>query len=456
MNWRWQDTIGLQHPEEKNFALGITYAWWNAADEWNHLAGRWGVRHQWQRENQDPEKHQHEAQHETQQWRHAWGTRERARSCSSILSLSCCCHTHPLHTSFGSRCSSVCLISSHGHRHACMKWAFSLTSLTSSSPSLSSSHSSLSSSNSFYPSTSPRLSSKIPCALRQGDGVYWRILLQDIRGNTKIGPALEVTTSYLQGKSGVEIWIESVNKDHSHSWVRISHGLYKLVTDLSSKQEDDDNEQEKLRCSSKILRWKRMYLLLRADHRPKHNHDDVLLPAQSTKTVPVCERSWTQIEPETYSPIACTVSKQLSTLLRHGHLPREEDGALEIWRIKDHLQNHFVHSQHWSDEMWKSKMAGGGGNKKIFQYCTDPSGKRNSSSPSSSRSFRTQSCWFFFTGQCLDSGRFLQVHSSRRMCNQFTFHHQFRIDTGRTNFEQKTDGILYVSESYEQRTQRSE
>ena len=34
-----------------------------------------------------------------------------------------------------------------------------------------------------------------------------------IRGNTKIGPVLEVTTSYLQGKYGVEIRIESVNND---------------------------------------------------------------------------------------------------------------------------------------------------------------------------------------------------------------------------------------------------
>ena len=32
-------------------------------------------------------------------------------------------------------------------------------------------------------------------------------------------------------------------------------------------------------------------------------------------------------------------------------------------------------SQHWSDEMWKSRVAGGGGNKKRFQYCTDPSGQ---------------------------------------------------------------------------------
>ena len=35
----------------------------------------------------------------------------------------------------------------------------------------------------------------------------------------------------------------------------------------------------------------------------------------------------------------------------------------------------FVHSRHWSDEMWKNKMAAGGGNKKRFQYCTDSSGQ---------------------------------------------------------------------------------
>ena len=59
-----------------------------------------------------------------------------------------------------------------------------------------------------------------------------------IRGNTKIGLVLEVTTCCLQGKYGVEIRIMSANKDNSHSWVRISHGLNKLVTDL------DNNEQE--------------------------------------------------------------------------------------------------------------------------------------------------------------------------------------------------------------------
>ena len=64
-----------------------------------------------------------------------------------------------------------------------------------------------------------------------------------IRVNTKIGPVLEVATCCLQGKFGVEIRIESMNKNHSHSWVRISHGLNKLVTNLNNKDQDD-NEQE--------------------------------------------------------------------------------------------------------------------------------------------------------------------------------------------------------------------
>ena len=92
-----------------------------------------------------------------------------------------------------------------------------------------------------------------------------------------------------------------------------------------------------------------------------------------TRTVPIGERTWTDIEPEDCSSVDYPVSKRLSTLLRHGDLPREEDGAIEFWRLKDDRRNKFQHSQYWSDDVWKSKMAGGGGNKKIFQYCTDPS-----------------------------------------------------------------------------------
>ena len=104
-----------------------------------------------------------------------------------------------------------------------------------------------------------------------------------------------------------------------------------------------------------------MYLLLRADQRLKQNHKDVLLPAHPSEKESALMLS--------------QVSKKLINLLRHGELHREEDGAIEFWRLKDYLRNEFVHSQHRSDEKWKSTMAKGGGSKNKFQYCTDPSGQ---------------------------------------------------------------------------------
>ena len=64
-----------------------------------------------------------------------------------------------------------------------------------------------------------------------------------IRGNNKIGPVLEVTACCLQGKYGVEIRIMSMNKDNSHSWVRISHGLIKLVTNLNNNEQQTSEVQ---------------------------------------------------------------------------------------------------------------------------------------------------------------------------------------------------------------------
>ena len=67
-----------------------------------------------------------------------------------------------------------------------------------------------------------------------------------------------------------------------------------------------------------------MYLLLRADQRLKQNHEDVLLFAHLQELYLFGDRIWTDGEPGTYSHIAYPVSKRLSTLLRHGDLPREE------------------------------------------------------------------------------------------------------------------------------------
>ena len=168
-----------------------------------------------------------------------------------------------------------------------------------------------------------------------------------------------------------------------------------------------------------------MYLFLRAEQRVKTRRRT--FACSSTRTIPISERSWTDIEPENYSSIAYPVSKQLSTLLRHGDLLREEDGAIEFWRLKDYLRNDFCAfstSVCWHVEEYNGKRRRKQENISILSWSVRT---RNSLPPSSPMSFRTQSHWSFTTGQCVHSGRFLRVHLSHWMCNQVTFHHKFRI-----------------------------
>ena len=146
--------------------------------------------------------------------------------------------------------------------------------------------------------------------------------------------------------------------------------------------------------------------------------------SSSTKTVPIEERKLTDVEPEDYSSAAYRVSRQLSTLLRHGHLLREDDGAIEFWRTEDYLQKHFLYCHHWSDEKWKSIMARGGGNKKRFQNCTNSSGEilylRALQGHSGGNPIDPSQA-----GQCVNSEQFLRVHFEQmtdsitsEVCNQ--------------------------------------
>ena len=176
---------------------------------------------------------------------------------------------------------------------------------------------------------------------------------------------LEVTTSYMQCEYGLEIRIESVNKDNSHSWVIISHGLNKLVTDLIDK-EYDDNEHETSETKTEIFALKTDVFAFTSRSKAKAKQRRPTSVCSSTRIAPIRERIWIDIEPRTQFNQAYPVAKRINTLLRHGQLSREEDGAIEFWRLKDDFRNKFEHSQHWSDDMWKSKMTRSGGNKKRF------------------------------------------------------------------------------------------
>ena len=119
-----------------------------------------------------------------------------------------------------------------------------------------------------------------------------------------------------------------------------------------------------------------MHVLLQADQRPKQNHKDVLLPTHPQELLLVGERIWTWCwARRLFAQSITQCRRNWVNLLRHGSLLREDDGAIVFWRLKDYLRNDLERSQYWSDEKWKSRVAKGGGNKKRFQYCTDPSGQ---------------------------------------------------------------------------------
>ena len=77
-----------------------------------------------------------------------------------------------------------------------------------------------------------------------------------IQGNMRIGPVLEVTTSFKNFKYGIEIRIWSVGQDNSQSWVRISYGTVKYVVDSNQNNTEipaDPQEDQVPQTSIKVV-----------------------------------------------------------------------------------------------------------------------------------------------------------------------------------------------------------
>ena len=95
----------------------------------------------------------------------------------------------------------------------------------------------------------------------------------------------------------------------------------------------------------------------------------------TTATIPIHERRWIDIEPSKQNLASYDLSKKVINLLRHNQtLQREEDGAIEFYRIKFYLRNHHSQIHNWSDDRWKACLAAGAGSKRRYQCCSDNSG----------------------------------------------------------------------------------
>ena len=101
-------------------------------------------------------------------------------------------------------------------------------------------------------------------------------------------------------------------------------------------------------------------LAFAADQRLKQDHEDVLLPAHPQELYPSEKELGQILNHKIIRPFTIQCRRNWLIFFVMGSLLREDDGAIQFWRLKDYLRNEFEYAQHWSDEMWKSRTAGGG------------------------------------------------------------------------------------------------
>ena len=212
-----------------------------------------------------------------------------------------------------------------------------------------------------------------------------------IQGSTKIGPVLEVTTSCLYGKHGVEIRIWSLSEDNTHSWVRISHGSSKFVMDSNNNDTEvpeDQPEEQAFQLNAKDFACRS-----KANAEPQRRE-----PASySPSIIPMNERNWIDIEPGKYDLSEYEVSKKVIHLFRHS--------------LKVHREELMIQEQLFISELFKDIQDA---ILLILHYRT----------------------------MCGNSERILPSYLPCWMCIQSALYHQLWIDTWRSKFEQETDSIL--------------
>ena len=109
-----------------------------------------------------------------------------------------------------------------------------------------------------------------------------------IQGNTRIGPVLEITTSCLYDKHGVEIRIWSLSEDNSQSWVRISHGSNKFVIDSNHNNTEVPADLPEEQASQ--LKMKDFAARSKAKAKPQRRE-----PVDLPSIIPMNERHWIDI-----------------------------------------------------------------------------------------------------------------------------------------------------------------
>ena len=129
---------------------------------------------------------------------------------------------------------------------------------------------------------------------------------------------------------------------------------------------EDQPEEEALQLKVKVFACRS-----KAETKPQRREPVDYLPS----IIPMNAKNSIDTEPGNYSLFTYESSKKVIHLFRQSQkVQREDDGAVQFWRIEEHLQSKCSQIPHWSDDRWKTCLAAGRRAKKRYQYCSDFSG----------------------------------------------------------------------------------
>ena len=139
-----------------------------------------------------------------------------------------------------------------------------------------------------------------------------------IRGNTKIGPALEVAVSHHQGHYGIEIMTESLFDDGTCSCVMIVNGINEYVTEMSEEAQENHIDDIGDSTGKPVV-------------KARSKETSILTTSSPAVTLPYLLREWIDVEPGQHDKNCFEVSEKMIRLLRHDpSVRREEDGSVEF------------------------------------------------------------------------------------------------------------------------------
>ena len=155
--------------------------------------------------------------------------------------------------------------------------------------------------------------------------------------------------------------IESLFRDRTVSGVRSVNGINKYVTETSETIFFENVEH---RVTVKPV----------AKARPRLK----LAVTLSSISIPIRERKWIDINPETFCE-DCFASKAMIRLLRHdASIPREDDGAVRFDDLIERFKVELDGTPQWSVDALVNFLARGRVEKKIFLYCLNLHSSENS------------------------------------------------------------------------------